>query len=247
MLLVTCRTCVVVGPRDQFAGRVTSGRNCGGDTGRGQCKPCRAAHKRAEHRAKPVDQMSNKTLAKLGLGHMKVPTDRKAEAEAKAAWHHWIAERAPDVWVAAYFAASGKPWRNPRLSDAEQYKMQYRLDMAFRCEQRVRLRAKKKTRRDDVTAAIRDAALLKRPATSVMQRLGYTPEQLKSHIERQFKGRMSWDAFSQGKIHIDHIRPLAVFDLSDPDQFREAFSLPNMRPLWAADNLAKSARVEHLL
>jgi hypothetical protein len=39
--------------------------------------------------------------------------------------------------------------------------------------------------------------------------------------------------------HIDHIRPLCSFDLTDPAQVREAFAPENHRWLPRADNLAK--------
>jgi len=41
-------------------------------------------------------------------------------------------------------------------------------------------------------------------------------------------------------LHIDHIIPCAVFDMSDPAQQRECFNFSNLQPLWRADNLRKS-------
>lgn len=255
MLLVTCRACGVVGPREMFKGKISEGlrRSKVAAPGRpaGQCKPCIAAYKRAARRKRPIETLSKQSLTKMGMK----PPEREfnqaeidARKEAREAWREWINYRAPRWWIDAYWAAGGRPaWNNPRLTEAERYRFRYATDMEFRCAQRLRLRIKKKLRRDDVAAAIRDAALGKRPAKPLMRRLGYTAGQLKAHVERQFVGRMSWQAFAEGKIHIDHIRPLSAFDLSDDGQFREAFSLPNMRPLWARDNLAKGASVLHLL
>ena len=45
------------------------------------------------------------------------------------------------------------------------------------------------------------------------------------------------------KWHIDHIIPVARFDLTDAEQQRRCFHYSNLQPLWAADNLAKSDRV----
>lgn len=72
--------------------------------------------------------------------------------------------------------------------------------------------------------------------------VGYTVVDLKRHIERQFASGMSWESYQDGRIHIDHIRPMSSFDLSSMDQFRDCWSLSNLRPLWAFDNLSKGSR-----
>jgi hypothetical protein len=48
---------------------------------------------------------------------------------------------------------------------------------------------------------------------------------------------MSWDNWSLKGWHIDHIRPISSFDLSDPAQQKECFHYSNLQPLWAIDNL----------
>ena len=70
--------------------------------------------------------------------------------------------------------------------------------------------------------------------------LGCTYEEARAHIEAQFTEGMSWDKMGLHGIHIDHIRPCASFDLSDPEQQRECFHYTNLQPLWAKDNLEKS-------
>ena len=70
--------------------------------------------------------------------------------------------------------------------------------------------------------------------------LGCTYEEARAHIEAQFTEGMSWDKMGLHGIHIDHIRPCASFDLSDPEQQRECFHYTNLQPLWAEDNLKKS-------
>lgn len=69
--------------------------------------------------------------------------------------------------------------------------------------------------------------------------LGFSMGDLRVHLERQFSKGMTWNKFCSGAIHIDHIRPLAQFDLTDVPQAREAWSLTNLRPLWGQDNLVK--------
>lgn len=72
--------------------------------------------------------------------------------------------------------------------------------------------------------------------------VGYTITDLMAHLEAQFLPGMSWD--NRGEWHIDHIRPLCSFSFQTPDdpQFREAWALTNLQPLWAADNLKKGGR-----
>ena len=68
--------------------------------------------------------------------------------------------------------------------------------------------------------------------------IGCSYQELKQHLQSLFVEGMSWDNF--GEWHIDHIRPCASFDLTDPEQQKECFHYTNLQPLWAADNLAKS-------
>lgn len=69
----------------------------------------------------------------------------------------------------------------------------------------------------------------------------YTLDELRDHIERQFHDGMNWH--NMGQWHIDHIVPLSAFkftEAADP-QFRAAWALTNLRPLWALENVRKSA------
>jgi hypothetical protein len=75
----------------------------------------------------------------------------------------------------------------------------------------------------------------------------YSLEDLMRHIERQFLPGMTWA--NRGKWHIDHIQPLSGFSFTSPDDadFRAAWALTNLRPLWGADNIRKQAKRTHLL
>jgi hypothetical protein len=77
--------------------------------------------------------------------------------------------------------------------------------------------------------------------------LGYDAVRLRGHLERQFTRGMTWQRFCEGDIHIDHIRPLAMFDLTDAEEIRAAWALSNLRPLWAFANGSKGAKRTHLL
>jgi hypothetical protein len=62
---------------------------------------------------------------------------------------------------------------------------------------------------------------------------------LRAHLEAGFTERMSWSNYGQYGWHIDHIEPLARFDMRDPAQVRKAWHYTNLQPLWWTDNLAK--------
>jgi len=75
-----------------------------------------------------------------------------------------------------------------------------------------------------------------------LELLGCSIEEFKSHIELQFKEGMTWDNHGHYTWHIDHIRPCASFDLTDPKQQKMCFHYTNMQPLWWIDNLKKGDR-----
>jgi len=76
--------------------------------------------------------------------------------------------------------------------------------------------------------------------------VGYTLDELKQHIEKQFTEGMSWGEFNKGNIHIDHIIPIKAFNFKSADDmdFRRCWALSNLQPLWKRDNLTKQAKID---
>lgn len=74
--------------------------------------------------------------------------------------------------------------------------------------------------------------------------VGYTSDQLKTHIEKQFLPGMTWSNY--GKWHIDHRIPISAFNFGTTEDidFKQCWSLRNLRPLWALDNLRKFNKLE---
>jgi len=75
----------------------------------------------------------------------------------------------------------------------------------------------------------------------VLKSLGCSIEHFRSHIESLFQPGMSWDNHGVRGWHIDHVAPLCSFDLTNPQEFAAANHYKNLHPLWAKENLAKSA------
>ena len=69
---------------------------------------------------------------------------------------------------------------------------------------------------------------------------------LKQHLESQFKDGMTWKNHSFYGWHVEHIIPLAHFDLRDNTQLMKAFHYSNLQPLWATPNWIKGGRGKKL-
>ena len=74
--------------------------------------------------------------------------------------------------------------------------------------------------------------------------LQYTPEQLITHLELQFKDDMSWDNY--GVWHVDHKLPITSFDIQEmgDKEFMSCWSLDNLQPMWGIENIRKSNKTE---
>jgi len=78
---------------------------------------------------------------------------------------------------------------------------------------------------------------------SAIRDLGCSVEELKAHLESQFKEGMNWENWTIKGWHLDHIKPLASFNLQDRREFLKACHYTNLQPLWAFDNLSKGDRI----
>jgi hypothetical protein len=112
----------------------------------------------------------------------------------------------------------------------EYIKRRYAKDPQFALAYKVRAR---------VYQAIQKGGASKTGRTEEL--IGCSFDFLRQHIERQFKGKMSWD--NPGSFHIDHIVPLAALDLANPEQLKVACNWQNMRPLAPRKNMSKGAKL----
>lgn len=93
--------------------------------------------------------------------------------------------------------------------------------------------------RERVRQAIKEQGGVKSAAT--LELIGCSVLEVRAHLEKLFLPGMTWTNHGFHGWHIDHIKPCAAFDLSDPKQQRECFHWTNLQPLWAEDNLRKQA------
>jgi hypothetical protein len=89
--------------------------------------------------------------------------------------------------------------------------------------------------RSRMRAALKDNA----KSGSSVENLGCSIPELKAYLESRFQPGMTWQNWSVHGWHIDHKKPLSSFDLTDPEQFRQAVHYTNLQPLWAIENILK--------
>ncbi len=87
-------------------------------------------------------------------------------------------------------------------------------------------------------------AIKQKKKVSTLNLLGCSIEKFKEYIEIKFKNGMNWENY--GKWHIDHIKPIAKFDLNVLEEQKECFHYTNLQPLWAIENIKKGSKITPL-
>jgi len=70
-----------------------------------------------------------------------------------------------------------------------------------------------------------------------MELIGCNQNELKEHLEKNFKDGMSFDNY--GEWEIDHIKPISLYNLDDTAEMLECFNYKNLQPLWKIENRKK--------
>lgn len=73
--------------------------------------------------------------------------------------------------------------------------------------------------------------------------LPFTKSELISHLENLFKDGMTWENY--GEWHVDHILPVSLFKVKNEksEDFLKCWSLSNLQPLWAFENMSKGNKI----
>jgi len=78
---------------------------------------------------------------------------------------------------------------------------------------------------------------------SAVRDLGCSIPELQTYLESKFLPGMTWDNHGTHGWHIDHIKPISSFNLSDRNQLLEACHYTNLQPLWAKENMSKGNKI----
>jgi len=108
-----------------------------------------------------------------------------------------------------------------------------------------RIRYEKNKLNHNISQAIRDSLRYGKNGRHWEDLVGFTLNDLKNHLENQFEEGMCWDNYGRFGWHIDHIIPIASFDITDYncEDFKKCWSLDNLQPLWAEENLSKGSKI----
>lgn len=256
-----CSKCSEVKPLTEFSG---SGRG----KYRSSCKECVNAPKRGdpnvlamakERRAKALAADPEKFRAQVAKyqGARNAYNERKrreAGARPLEVYKEHLAKSRADAAAAREqdrirreaelpHQAHVQAWK--KANAGEDFKRRYRSDPQFNAKQRLRSHLRKLATLDGRLAANVAGACKGRSAglAKWWAALGYTVTDLVAHLQSTMPAGSTWDDFLAGRLHIDHKRPRAAFDLTDIEQVRQCWSLGNLQLLTAADNIAKSDRL----
>jgi len=70
--------------------------------------------------------------------------------------------------------------------------------------------------------------------------VGYTIDDLRSHLEKLFKPEMTWENYGKSGWHIDHVKPVTAFHYTsyDDSEFKACWTLENLMPRWCTTEIA---------
>lgn len=137
-----------------------------------------------------------------------------------------------------------RQWRANNLEKAKA--AEHRADRRRRPSKNAYLRKRRATDvnfmlYERIRSSLKDAVKGRRKAARAKELLGCSLDSFKIYLESLFQPGMSFENY--GKWHIDHIMPVSIFDLTNPEHQRRCFHFSNMQPMWARENIQKSNKI----
>lgn len=223
MDIKTCSSCHEIKPRDQFYKGTKSAK----------CKQCHSAQRKVYYNKNFETMKAN--ARQWYLGHPEVVKQRTREwklanPERKKQLNRESAERCRA--------------RDPEKARAKEREWYYRNPDKVKAKVQRQRATPGQRLNEAMSHGIWRCIRKGKSGKSWLAFVPWTPDQLREHLERQFKPGMSWDNYGRRGWHVDHIRPIASFNITsaEDEDFKQAWSLDNLQPLWETENLKKSSK-----
>lgn len=207
------------------------------------CKKCEASKPFSDFSKDKYQKNGHVTQCKSCKSqyHIKYYVENSDVIKSRSAqWYAENTEAANARNIASYYnnieqrkiERKAKYWADPETAKTENAvyaRERAKVDPVYRLKARCRKR---------IWAAFKEGGYSKK--TKSFEMIGCTVSHLIGHLEKQFTDGMTWDNY--GEWHVDHKQPFASAATKE-----EAIALchyTNLQSLWAAENLAKSARLD---
>ena len=254
LIMKACKKCFIIKVLDEF---YDCKRNRGGK--RGACKEClkkmmRGRYHIPEVRSRRLIQQKEyctipevKTRIKVYLEEY----NQRPEAQIQSKVRHKEYFQKPEVKIRAK-KRQGKPEAKAKKKTYRQIpKVKARHNERKRSPEIKNRRNKQLKERRANDPLFRFACNLRRrirgglkgqnKSKPTEQILGSTFGGVMDYLEKSFRPPMTRENY--GKVwHVDHIRPVCSFDLSDPEQVKACFHYTNLQPLFVEENLKKGGK-----
>ena len=125
----------------------------------------------------------------------------------------------------------------------KEYQKEWQKENREKCNRRVRYKRANDLKfrlNDSMSISVRLALKGNKSGRHWETLVGYTIQDLINRLSVNFQEGMSWQNY--GDWHLDHKKPVSLFHYKTPEEqaFKDCWSLANLQPLWAIDNLIKS-------
>jgi len=198
----------------------------------GLCKACKREQSKAWMRSNPEKHRAYCRKWRRNNPERKLELDRLWKRRNRA-----IIREKSAVWRAAnreLTRKSYKEWSAAHPSQIRLFAKKYRFNHLIQARTAVR-----------INHALQ--RVCGSPNRKSVFYIGCSWPEYKTYLEKLFTAGMTWEKFNSGEIHIDHIRPISSFDLTNEVELTSAFHFTNTQPLWARDNLIKSNKERSML
>jgi len=219
--MITCTRCDITKDVGSFYKR--------GDQLRPECKLCANLLCR-EYRAKQKTLDITKPKKVLNIDEYNIILQKKRQYYIDNKSRISIKNKEQYQYDRDKVLAKNKKWKQQNPDYHWQY-ISNRICTDINLKIRISLRSR-------LHAAIKN----NRKSGSAVNDLGCSVEELKQHLESRFQYGMTWDNWNRNGWHIDHVKPLVSFDLSNREELLKACYYTNLQPLWAEDNLIKGGK-----